>query len=58
LVFAIILGICAALAYGRHRAAAEPEALGVGVGAFVLALIVSRGIQVIDKLTVKKGGWF
>jgi regulator of protease activity HflC (stomatin/prohibitin superfamily) len=49
LVFVIIFGIGAALAYGRQRAAANSEALGIGVGAFVLALIVSRGIQVADQ---------
>jgi regulator of protease activity HflC (stomatin/prohibitin superfamily) len=49
LVFFLIFAIGAAVAYGRQSAGMGSEALGIGVGAFVLALIVSRGIQVADQ---------
>jgi regulator of protease activity HflC (stomatin/prohibitin superfamily) len=49
LVFFVILGVGAALAYARYRVAANLEAVGIGVGAFILALIVASAIQVADQ---------
>src|SRR5271165_4696052 len=49
LISFVILGVGAALAYARYRVGANSEAIGVGVGAFVLALIVSCAIQVADQ---------
>ena len=45
----VILGIGAALAYARYRVGANLEAGGIGVGAFVLALVVASAIQVADQ---------
>ena len=49
LVFFVILGVGAALAYARYRVAANLEAVGIGVGAFILALVVASAIQVADQ---------
>ena len=49
LAFLIILGIGGALAYARYRVGANTEAVGIGVAAFVLAMIVSLSIQVADQ---------
>ena len=49
LSFLVILGIGAALAYARYRVGANLEAGGIGVGAFVLALVVASAIQVADQ---------
>jgi hypothetical protein len=49
LIFVVILGIGAALAYARYRVAGNFEAGVVGVGAFILAIIVSSAIQVADQ---------
>ena len=49
LSFLVILGIGAALAYARYRVGANIEAGGIGVGAFVLALVVASAIQVADQ---------
>jgi hypothetical protein len=48
LVFLAILGLGAALAYIRFRVDAGAEAIAIGVGAFVLASIVSSAVQVAD----------
>ena len=49
LVFIVILGLGAALAYVRFRVGAGAEAIGIGVVAFVLASVVSSAIQVADQ---------
>ena len=49
LLFIVILGVGAALAYASHKAGADLSAIGIGVGAFVIALIVSAAIQVADQ---------
>ena len=49
LIFVVILGAGAALAYARYRAGANVEAVGIGVAAFFLALIVASAIQVADQ---------
>ena len=49
LIFVIVLGVGAALAYTMHSAGADLEAVWIGVGAFVIALIVSSAIQVADQ---------
>jgi regulator of protease activity HflC (stomatin/prohibitin superfamily) len=49
LVFLAILAVGAALAYLRFRVGAGAEAIGIGVGAFVLASVVSSAIQVADQ---------
>jgi regulator of protease activity HflC (stomatin/prohibitin superfamily) len=49
LVFVIIFGCGAALAFSRYKAADNFEALAIGIGAFVVAIIVSSAIQVADQ---------
>ncbi len=49
LIFIVILGIGAALAYATYRASAGIEALGVLGCALILATFVSSGIQVADQ---------
>ena len=49
LVFVVILGIGAAFAYARYRVADNSEAIGIGIGTFILAVIVSSAIQVADQ---------
>ena len=49
LVFIVILGIGAALAYAMYRVGANVEAGGIGICAFVIAMIVSSAIQVADQ---------
>jgi len=61
LIFIVILSIGVALAYARYRAAANFEAVGIGLGAVVLALIVSSAIQVAnqwDKVVILRLGHF
>jgi len=49
LVFVVILGVGAALAYGLHRASANVEAAGILALTVVLALALSSAIQVADQ---------
>jgi regulator of protease activity HflC (stomatin/prohibitin superfamily) len=49
LISFVILAIGAALAYARYRVADNVEAVAIGVGSVVLALIVSSTIQVADQ---------
>jgi hypothetical protein len=49
LVFFVILGIGAALAYARYRVADNVEAVAIGVSAFILALVLASAIQVADQ---------
>ncbi len=49
LVFIVILGIGAALAYASFRASTNPASIWIAVCAFVLASIVSSAIQVADQ---------
>jgi hypothetical protein len=49
LAFFVILGVGAAFAYARYRIGANVEAGGVGVCAFVLALVVASAIQIADQ---------
>jgi len=45
----VILGVGAALAYIRHRAGENLEALWIVAAAFIIALVVSSAIQVADQ---------
>ena len=49
LIFIVIVGIGAGLAYARFRIGANLEAGGIGVTAFIIALVVSSAIQVADQ---------
>jgi hypothetical protein len=49
LIFLVILGLGAALAYAAHSVAANLEAVGIGVCALVVALVVSSAVQVADQ---------
>jgi regulator of protease activity HflC (stomatin/prohibitin superfamily) len=49
LIFVVILGIGAALAYARYRVSADFEGLWILAGALVLAFIASSAIQVADQ---------
>jgi regulator of protease activity HflC (stomatin/prohibitin superfamily) len=49
LVFILILGLGAVLAYARHGAAINAEFVGIGVGAFILAMLASSSIQIADQ---------
>src|ERR1700722_11180327 len=49
LIFVVILGVGAALAYARFRVGDNLEVGCFGVGAFVLALVVASAIQVADQ---------
>jgi regulator of protease activity HflC (stomatin/prohibitin superfamily) len=49
LVFVVLLGAGVVLAYLRHKANADLEALLIGAFAFAFALVVSWGIQVADQ---------
>jgi regulator of protease activity HflC (stomatin/prohibitin superfamily) len=49
LIFIAILGLGVAVAFSRYQVGANDEAIGIGVCAFVLALIVSSAIQVADQ---------
>ncbi len=61
LIFIVIMGIGGAVAYARYRAGANVEAVGIGVGAFVIASIISAAIQVAnqwDKVVILRLGHF
>ena len=49
LIFVVILGLGAVLAYTRLRVGAGAAAVGIAAGAFVLASLVSSAIQVADQ---------
>ena len=49
LISFVVFAIGAALAYARFRAGASVEAIGIGVGTVILALIISSTIQVADQ---------
>jgi regulator of protease activity HflC (stomatin/prohibitin superfamily) len=49
LIFVIIIGIGAALAYARFKVGDNVGAAAIGVTAFVVALIISAAIQVADQ---------
>src|SRR5277367_6103400 len=49
LIFVVILGIGAALAYARFRAGNIMEAAGIGIVGFIVALVVASAIQVADQ---------
>ena len=49
LVFFVILGVGAALAFTSHQAGSDLTATGIGVAAFVIALVVSSAIQIADQ---------
>jgi len=49
LISLVVFGVGVALAYAKHRAGANWEALWIAVGAFVIALVVSSAIQVADQ---------
>jgi len=49
LVFVVILGIGAALVYSRYRVGNIMDAIGIGIGMFILAVVVSSAIQVADQ---------
>ena len=49
LIFIVILGAGLALAYARHGETIGPESIVIGVGALILAIVVSSSIQVADQ---------
>lgn len=49
LIFIVTVGIGAALAFAVHIVGADLEAVGIGVGAPILALVVSSAIRVADQ---------
>lgn len=49
LIFILILGIGAVVAYVRLRAGAESEAIAIAAGAFIFAFVISSAIQVADQ---------
>ena len=49
LIFAVILAIGAAVAFGLHHVSADVAAIGVLVCAFVLAYIAASAIRVADQ---------
>ena len=49
LIFIVILGLGAALAYVTHGLAASADVIWIGIVAFVIALVVSSSIQVADQ---------
>jgi len=49
LISFVVLAIGAALAYARFRIGAHVEAVGIGIGTVVLALIISATVQVADQ---------
>ena len=50
LIFVAILGVGSALAYVRYKIGANAEAVGIGIGTFVLALVIFWAIQVADQM--------
>jgi len=49
LIFVVVLGIGAALAYATHMASADIAAIGILAVSFVLACVISSAIQVEDQ---------
>lgn len=49
LIFVVVLGIGAALAYAAHMASADIAAVGILAVSFVLACVISSAIQVADQ---------
>jgi len=49
LIFFVIMGVGAALAFASHQTGADVVAIGIGVCAFVIAIFVSSAIQVADQ---------
>ncbi len=49
LIFFVILGLGAAWIYARHGVASNLESLGIGIGAFLIAMLVASSIQVADQ---------
>jgi regulator of protease activity HflC (stomatin/prohibitin superfamily) len=49
LIFIVIAGVGAALAYAMHMVGADLGAVGTGIGALILALVVSAAIRVADQ---------
>ena len=49
LIFVAILGVGGVLAYARFKVGAPAEAVGIGVIAFVVALVGSSAVQVANQ---------
>ncbi|MCL5281049.1 MAG: slipin family protein [Planctomycetes bacterium] len=49
LIFVVILGIGIALAYARYSVSADLQSVWIGVGALVVAIVVSSAIKVADQ---------
>lgn len=49
LIFVIILGIGSGLAFGMYKGSATMESAVIGVIAFVIALVLSTSIRVVDQ---------
>jgi len=49
LIFIVIVGVGAALAYAMHIVGADLGAVGIGFGALILALVASSAIRVADQ---------
>jgi hypothetical protein len=48
-IFIVILGVDAALAYAMHLVGADLGAVGIGNSALILALVVSSAIGIADQ---------
>jgi SPFH domain / Band 7 family len=49
LIFIVILGVGAAMAYAVHMVGADSGAVGTGIGALILALVASSAIRVANQ---------
>lgn len=49
LIFIVIVGVGAAMAFAMHLVGADLGAGGIGFGALILALVVSSAIRVADQ---------
>jgi regulator of protease activity HflC (stomatin/prohibitin superfamily) len=49
LIFVVIFALGAALAYSRGGNWTDSATIGIGISAFVLAVVVSKGVQVADQ---------
>jgi regulator of protease activity HflC (stomatin/prohibitin superfamily) len=49
LIFIVILGLGAAVAYATHRVEVNSEVIWIGIVTFVLALVVSSAVRIADQ---------
>ena len=61
LIFIVILGLGAAVAYATHRIEVNSEVISIGIVTLILALVVSSAVQIADpwdKVVVLRQGHF